>query len=729
MPPANYPPKLERLARYAIVGLTLWMLGIGLWEIAAPFGAGHAAVLPARGIIADNMVHYGIGFPVRNYAAGEPGVEAAYAHHPFGTYYLFALMRLLFGRHEWAIRLVPVLVSAGMPALLFATARRLYGSIAGVAAALGWCVLPITLAFAQFPSFEMFSLAGMLLVTLAALRYQEEMSPRRLALLLAAVFIALNTDWTAFLFCGTLAFLSGAVVAFGPARATEQLPLRRLLQALYLVGAVIGATLLWYVVSLRQVGLFDDWLGSAQLRARGSEQPLLGVLAHRRYWIEVMFTKPGILLGLFGAVGFVVRLVVRRRFSESYPLLLLAVATIHYVYFKNGADVHVYWPLPFAGTFCLSLGVLVTALERLGPWVAARRGLTLAPLPATLAASGTCCIVALLILPDGLRALDYARDTGCRLNDDGQLNLQDYDKNLALSQFKSEVPAGKLVTLRESMAPNWSEDWALERPTSAQRGLGFSAVVQSPYVVFDVRFAPATASGWAVQSQTRVIGPYWFVNTERRSEEFVAYGFEERAPTLLERLFVQAHDPIRRVVEDPFRTWEYRRHLNIEPNPEPPGTEPSEHRRVWHNVLVSKGDLQGAARVQAELVAQLDQRSAREYQGGLRLIGHRETKGSVPRVEVYFLAVGSVGPDAFFDVRSRVLEAPPFSFVVKDDKNKKYGVGFEIHPSLWKAGYLYVSQVEVRGRPGVERFYGIWTGTQRPRPVDGPEEVPLFERR
>lgn len=729
MSPSKCDPKLERIARYVVLGLTLWMLGIGLWEIAAPFGAGHAAVLPARGIIADNMVKYGIGFPVRHYAAAEPTVEAAYAHHPFGTYYLFALMRLLFGRHEWAIRLVPVLVGTAMPALLFATVRRLLGPIAGVAAALGWCVLPITLAFAQFPSFEMFSLCGMLLVTLAALRYQEDMSRKRLVHLLVAVFLALNTDWTAYLFCGVLMLLAGAVVAFGPVIAAERLSLRRFLQTFFAVGALLAATLLWYVISFHQVGLLQDWLGSAQLRARGAEQPLMSVLAHRRYWIEVMFTKPGILVGLFGAVTFAVRFALRRSFSDVYPLLLLLTACVHYVYFKNGADVHVYWPLPFAAQFCFGLGALATSLEWAVPRVAARRGLTLIPVAVTGVASGLCLACALLVLPDGLRALNYARHTGLRLNDDGQLNLQDLDKNLALSTFKAEIPAGQLVTLRESMFPNWSQDWALQRPTFSQPGLGFGIAARSPYVLFDARFAAATSMLWAIQSRTRVIGPYWFVNTEQRADEFVAYGFEERAPTLLEHLFVQAHDPIRRVIEDPFRTWELRHHLNIKPNPAPPNVDPKTRPVVAHNLLVAQGEGEAATRVRAELLATLDQRSARDYSGGLRLIGHRVREGIVPRVEVFFLAAGSVGPDAFFDVRSRVLEAPTASFVVKDDKTKKYGVGFEIHPSLWKSGHLYVSTVEVRGRPGLERFFGVWSGSQRPRPTAGDEEVPLFERR
>jgi hypothetical protein len=95
---------------------------------------------------------------------------------------------------------------------------------------------------------------------------------------------------------------------------------------------------------------------------------------------------------------------------------------------------------------------------------------------------------------------------------------------------------------------------------------------------------------------------------------------------------------------------------------------------------------------------------------------------------VYFRAAHSLGPDAFFDVRSVVDAAPWLSFVVKDDKVKRYGVGFEIHPSLWQANMIYVSVVEVRQRPGHERFYAVWAGSQRPIPTEGVEEIPLFER-
>lgn len=725
---SNDSQHLERLSRYVVITATLWMLAVGLWEIAAPFGAGHAAVLPARGIMADNMVKHGILFPLRQYTSDTPSTALAYAHHPFGTYYLFTAVRLIFGRHEWAIRLVPVVVSTAMPGLLYLVGRRLFGAVGGAVSALGWAVLPITLAFAQFPSFEMFSLAAMLLVIWAALRFEEYMSRWRLIALLAAVAIALQTDWTAYLFVTILIGVATVTVAFGATSDSLSFNYRRFLQGLVLVTSVVTVTLFVYVLSFRQAGLLNDWFGSAEVRAKGNDLPLRAVLLHRRYWIEVMFTKPGVVFGILGAVAMFVRLVVSRRLADSYPLLLLLTAAVHYVHFKGGADVHIYWPLPFSAQFCFALGVLASSVVALGRWLARRLGSALSDHAMSYVALGMSSVIALLLLPDGIRALDYSRNSGCRLNDDGQLNLQDLDKNSALEFFKQKIPEGQLVTLQSSMFPNWSQDWALERPTSPQAGIGLSMRATPRHDLLDVRFAIPTAMTWAAQSKTTVVGPFWLVDPEARAGELRVYGFEETQPSWLQRLFVQSHDPIRRIVEDPYRTWEYRHHLLLKPNPEPEGLERKDQRRVLHNVLVAKGDVDGARRVREELESNLETRSARGFKGGLKLLGHRFVPGIVPRLEIYFLAAGSVGPDAFFDVRSRVLRAPRFSFVVKDDKVKRYGVGFEIHPSLWKAGMIYVSSVELRGRPGVERFFALWTGSQRPRPSEGIEEIPLLDQ-
>ncbi|MGC4066346.1 MAG: glycosyltransferase family 39 protein [Polyangiaceae bacterium] len=549
---------------YGVLGLTtLFMLVVGLWEIAAPFGAGHVAVLPARAIMADNMVTYGILYPVRAYSNQAPEISQAYAHHPWGTYYLFGFARLVFGRHEWAIRLVPVCLNVGMPSLLFFVANRLFDKASAAVAALAWAVLPITLAFAQFPAFETFSLAGMLAVTLSGLRFAETRSNRRLLELLAVTFLAANTDWIASLYVLATAATVLFLLVFWPQSSVPDAHLRPLLRGTLCTALVVLAVIGLYVFVFQQIGLYDDFLGSADHRAKGNDSPLTEVLQHRRYWLELMFTKLGFWIAGIGTLVSLGRLVVFRRMADLVPLLFTVVATIHYVHFKNGADVHIYWPLPFAGTIALSLAVLTRTLEDAlvvwrtrraaraelasdepastrragsdgswrdepastrragsdGSWSdeppktrragssaldsdepaqtrragsdapgGARRGVREGG--ASLWALGAVGAVALALFPDGLRALDYARDSGCRLNDDGQLNLQDYDKVAALEHFKRLVPKGERVMLQNSMWPNWSQDYALERPTIVRASLRGPNPTGTHRALFDSQVRP-----------------------------------------------------------------------------------------------------------------------------------------------------------------------------------------------------------------------------------------------
>jgi hypothetical protein len=713
---------LDRIS-YATLGLTtLFMLLVGLWEIAAPFGAGHVAVLPARAIMADNMVTHGIFYPVRAYSNQAPDITQAYAHHPWGTFYLFGLVRLVFGRHEWAIRLVPVLLNVAMPSLFFFVANRLWGKASAALAALGWVVLPITLAFAQFPAFETFSLAGILAVTLSGLRFAETRSNGRLLELLVVTFLAANTDWIASLYVLATAATVLFLLVFGPRHHVPDAHLRPLLRGTLCTALVTLLVVGAYVHVFRQIGLYEDFLGSADHRAKGNDVPLSAVLEHRRYWLELMFTKLGFGLAALGTLVSLGRLLVFRRVAELVPLFVTLVATIHYVYFKNGADVHIYWPLPFAGTLCLSLAVLGRTIEdAVRGRAGSRRG--------SLWAFGAMATCAFAMFPDGLRALDYARDTGCRLNDDGQLNLQDFDKVAALEQFKRLVPKGQRVMLQNSMWPNWSQDYALERPTVVRSSLGGFNPTGAQRAVFDLRYAPSTTLSWSLLLKHETIGPYHYVDAAAAARDGVpVFGFETQTPGWFRRFFVQAHDPVYRVVPDPYRTWEHNAHLSVTPNPVPAGLERAEYRRVAHNVAVFQKNEALAAQLRADLENSLDRSSARQYRGSTRLLGHRLLPTVPPRLEVYFLAAGPLALDAFFDVRSRVLAAPALSWVAADDKEKKYGTGFEFHPGIWKASFIYVSEVEVRERPGRERFYGLWLGKSPPKPELGPDVVPLFER-
>ncbi len=687
----------ERLVLVAMMGV---MLVVGLYEIQAPFGAGHVAVLPARAMIADNMLEYGIAYPVREITLGAPPIERAYAHHPFGTYFLFAVLRGLFGRGEWVIRLLPVLVSTVMPLLCFGVARQLWGKSAGLLAAVGWVVLPIALAFAQFPSFEMFSAAAWLWLTWAALRYRRSGSRRAAAAVVLCLVVSLHTDWIAALYAGMVMVWLTLDMAFSSKEGWRVAHYRTFLVLVLAAAAVFAVSFGGYLVFFERAGLLWDWLSSARARARDNELPLSQVLLARRFWVELMFTKLGLGLGVLGAIVFAVRVFWLRRMTELLPLGMLLVAAFHYFTFKNGADVHIYWPLPFAVSFALGLGALGASLGELGRRFApGRTGLcrALAAVPAAFAA---------LMLPDALRALDYARDTGCRLNDDGHLNLQDYDKTLALESFSRRIPRDARVGLHTSMLPNWSQDYALARPTIVTGQIGF---VRTDHLIFDTRLAPDSAFEWAAGvGALVVIGPYVLAERNSSLSPLTAFDFVERAPSLYQRLLVQDHDPLREIAADPFLAWELRMHLGQLSDEVLASPSSPEQHRVYCNWLFSRGRTIEHAQCRHELLRGFDRGTRTEYERGVTLLGHRVEPGTPMRLRLLFEAGESLSPGMRFVVSSRVTEPPGMSWVMRDDKTKRVSTGFVIPPGRFMPGFVYSMLVEVRPRPGREVYFGSW---------------------
>src|SRR5262249_52270063 len=150
------------------------------------------------------------------------------------------------------------------------------------------------------------------------------------------------------------------------------------------------------------------------MRSAGNELSLAEVLASRRYWIELSFTPIAIALGKIAAAVALLRAIVLRRAFETLPLMVLGMAVVQYVVFKQGADIHVVWPHYFAAFFALGMGALAASVA--GLLQIARAG----PRAGSLA-------LALLLLPvfliarDGIPALRYAHATGGRFNEKGLL--------------------------------------------------------------------------------------------------------------------------------------------------------------------------------------------------------------------------------------------------------------------------------------------------------------------
>src|SRR5262249_45626919 len=159
----------------------------------------------------------------------------------------------------------------------------------------------------------------------------------------------------------------------------------------------------------------------------GNAVPLAAVLASRRYWIQLSFSPIAIALGEAAAVVCALRLLVLRREHEVVPLAVLLMATVQYVVFKQGADIHIFWPHYFAAFFALGMGALVATLASILSVARPLRGAR-----APLISLGMALLPILAVARDGIPALRYARETGGRFNEKGLLIHSDGAKTAFL---------------------------------------------------------------------------------------------------------------------------------------------------------------------------------------------------------------------------------------------------------------------------------------------------------
>ena len=349
---------------------------------------------------------------------------------------------------------------------------------------------------------------------------------------------------------------------------------------------------------------------------------------------------------------------------------------------------------------------------------------------------GSIGFLPLLILPDGVRGLAYARATGGRFNDRGRRIFQDVDKSAACEWMTARMEAGTRVQIHTSMHAAWGIDWALRRPTVAVDEPPTHAPTGTDrYFLADLAFMNAAAQvRMANEFHLVVVGQYALLDRAAPFAPADGYSFDVREPTPLEWYFVGGSDPLRTVRPDPWYTWELREQFGQSPNPPPTDGAPEtlDEIRIAHNAALSAHDGARAEELQKRLVSGLHGRTA-TFTDGTRLLGERFSHGVAPVLDLFFLAAGpAAGDDTQFDIKSVIEQAPLLSLVEADNKVKAVGMPLAIPPRLWKAGFIYVDHTEIRHRPGREIYTGFFVGGNdetRPKEIDGDNEIPLLTLR
>jgi 4-amino-4-deoxy-L-arabinose transferase-like glycosyltransferase len=712
-------------ARVVTLIATIWIAAISFWEIAAPFGAGHYAAATAVTTGGENMLRHGIIGAVPRFMTEPPAPEDYYCHHPWGTFWTAALFVGVFGHHEFVARLPAALMSSAMPFLLYRAGRALWGPIPGAVSAAAYVVTPITLAYANFFALEVPTMFAMALATYAIVRFSQTPRARFAVLSVFALVLGASYDWTGFVFAALVLgalFLRGFVFR----RSFPSFDFERFATFWATAVCLVALLALLFVATVADLGQLGTLVAQGNARASGSTQPLAEVLASRKYWILLAFTPVAIGLGKVAAPIAFARAWLFRREGELLPIAVLVTAVLQYVGFKQGADIHFFWPQYFALYFAYALGMLAASADEIGRFALAKLERHVPALGWAVLGAGLA--VALSMAPDAVRALHWARKSGGRFNEKGLIIHPDLDKAAVFAHLSKTLPEDARLGVDGSMKPSYWMDFTLEREVTMASLPRAHGPTTGTHFALDARFSPSASLRFLARERAvTAYGPFWIVDTEAPAAPIMGFSTVRREPTFFERWFVSSHHALYSVRPDPFWTWELREHLGIGPNP-PPARVPDdfEQKRIAHNLAVALGDAVLAERRLGELLAGVDARPGRDYSPSVRLLGVRLERGASDVLSVYFRAGGPLAGDPGFAVTSFVEHAPPGSLVPRDELPWNVGLPFALPTSFWRPGFVYSSVTELMRRPGRERYVGSFTGSGAPVAVSGPPETTLL---
>ncbi len=693
--------------------------------IGGPFPDGHYASTSVIGTAAYNMHRWDTWLPVEVYLDHPPPASTYYMHHPLGMFWVIAFLGRVFGLHDWVLRLPPLFYVTVTTWLLAKIGRELWGPLAGGLSALAYVALPITLGYANYHDLEQPVMFGTALATWGYLRYFRTWRERYAVASVLGFFWAANQDWAAYIWGA--AFVGGLFVYLFliPRRHRAELRQRPAVRYLAFMCAAAVVALAGEIAVVAASTRMSDVLNSYMLRSAGADTPLHAVLEARRYRIELMFTGLAIALGKLAVPVIVWRAWRQRNHLELLPLPLLFCAVVQYVVFKQGADIHIFWPHYFASYFALAIGALAASAADLLRWSARRLPAAAAERLARWAvwiAAGLVGLPVLFVLKDGLSVIRLARETGGRF---AEVHLDtDLDKEAVLRWFLARMPPTAGVAYHGGIHNGWALQWELHpRLSAANQPVGGGITEATRVYILDTRLASAGEIREAAgQYHVHAVGHLWVFDRKEAPAPLDGYALDEREPSLWQKIWLGPAEPIRSVRWDPWVTWEGRTMVGQ------PAAEPSapavttDQIRIAHNAARRRGDTAAAAGYRQQLEARFNRQVTAAYDGGTALLGEVQARGARRSLTMFFLA-GSFPGDARFSVHARVIAPPGFSTLPADPNDLEIAGPPEWPTSWWRPGEIYSFKAVYRKRPGTEVLTGSWIPGPRCLTAGGPVEL------
>ena len=613
--------------------------------------------------------------------------------------------------------------------LVYALGRAAWGVVPAAAATLVFVFMPIDLAFNNFANLEVPTIFFGLLFTWATLRLWQTWAPRYVTFATLGALGVCQCDWVGIV-------LIGLVLGFGFVRAYVlprkwygRIDERQYARWFAYAMVAMAGTLFLYIYLFGKLDKLNDLVSSYHIRTAGVEDPWKEIFTERRkMWLSWMITPIG---GGILAVGIPLSFLrLARRPAEIFPIAWTLAAAFQYLVFKNGADVHIFWPHYFGPCAALSMGVVVAC----GLWM---RRLAVRLSPAVVrsfvgyALGGL--LFALSLAPIALLArmaipqLVQSRKTAGRFDDGGRHINTDAD----IAQFTEwavpRLPDGAPLTYQNGFQFSWNGAYAAHRPAHRRQATKSSPGDPDHVALIDTR-ATSTSDLRAAAKEfaIKAVGPFWRVDTAHGSS-LVAIRYTESQPTFLERLFVTGTDLVRTIGpdEDVYASWEWRNALGLNaPTPTAaPGT--FDEIRIAHNVAVSRGDPESAAALRTRLLGKAHDLTDIVFTDDVHLLNVDVDDGAATVITLLWETGPKFSPvDDHFGVTCKVTAKPKLWKSETDFFAKDMAPPMAVRPAFWKPGSLYTQRFIALHRIGTEECTGAFSGSEI-RPVDGRASIPL----
>jgi hypothetical protein len=724
---------IERMAKALALVACVFFALVAAWEVGAPPEAGHWAGPAAYAIGGENMIRYRTFAAILDYIQQAPVPALYYCHHPHGVFVLEALAHLAFGHHAATFRLPAIVCSALSAPLVYKLAEAIWkDAVAAAVATIAFVFVPVDLAFACFSNLEVPTIFFGLLFSWATVRLWETWRTRYLLLSIVGAFGAANCDWIGIVFVGAVAGLSFLRIYVLPRRFRRRIDERG--HALWFAYATVAAagSLVLYIALFTKWGHIGDLLGAYESRSTGADQTMKEVFGQRRHmWFAWMVTPlgAGIVAGALPLSVF--RL--RRGPGEMIPLAWTFMATFQYMLFKQGADIHIFWPHYYGVCVALGAATITTTLLDVRRWLVAR-----APPPVRMPLSlSTGAIIAVAVATPLLVLARMA----VPLMRQGRLSEGRFDHAGAFVETEADVSQftewaavgllpGDILARSSSFLQGFNITYAAHRTVDP---VGSDPGARSPEApdrieVVDARRAPvAELKTVATKYGVLAAGPFWRVD-RAAGAGFRSLRYVEHQPGPLEWYFITGNDLVRTIGpdEDQWAAWEWSDHLGLDAASPSAAPGTFEELRVAHNVAIAHGDTARAAELRARVLAFMHDRLGVEYTADVHLLGMDRQDGPVRLLTLLWEAGEAYKPvEATFAVKCKVT-APPRIWPNDVDYFEKEMAGpMVMGPRIWKPGYLYTQRVIILHRIGTETCEGLFDSLQI-QPTTGPARLRLL---